>query len=109
MLSKVSKVIFVVIKSYAADRVKDFRRRSDFNEEDPVYIKFLEYVKNESAGLPKNCLEDVIYFLCGNDHSPEHEYRIRKMKLSQVAIKMVIREKESFTFWMSKKETGTSD
>ena len=56
--------------------------------------------------MPKNCIEDVIFYLCGNDHSPEHEAKIKKIKLSQVAIKMIIKEKESFAVWMGKRSAG---
>lgn len=61
-------------------------------------------MNNESAGLPNSCNEDLIFFLCGNNHSPEHEDKIKKMKLSKAGIKIVIKEKEAFRIWRDAKK-----
>ncbi|HAY34155.1 MAG TPA: hypothetical protein PK536_03020 [Ignavibacteria bacterium] len=44
--------------------------------------------------------------LCGDNHFREHEAKIRKMKMSQMAIKMIIREKESFRNWVEREKAG---
>ncbi|MEO8447692.1 MAG: hypothetical protein ABI528_09370 [bacterium] len=55
-------------------------------------------------GLPNGCYEDIIYALCVSDQSPEHESRIRKMKISTAMVKMIIKEKEAFRIWRDAKK-----
>jgi hypothetical protein len=42
--------------------------------------------------------------LCGNDLSPEHELKIKQMKVSKAGIILVIKEKECFARWRERQE-----
>lgn len=46
--------------------------------------------------------------LCGNDLSPEHESKIKKMKVSKAGIIMVIKEKECFRSWREREDARVS-
>lgn len=54
--------------------------------------------------MPKSGTEDLIYLLSGNDLSPEHEARIKRMKVSKAGIIMVIKEKEYFRNWRERED-----
>ena len=47
----------------------------------------------------------MIYILCGNDLSPEHELKVKQMKVSKAGIIMVIKEKECFRSWRERENS----